>query len=449
MKQRLKTKYLKFDGLLVATLVLVAGNSSANTLSVGPGKQFNLPCEALLQAKDNDVVEIDGAREYSGDTCAFGASNLVIRGVNGRPKISAGGRYAWGKGIWVPYGNNTTVENVEMSGAAVPDQNGAAIRLDGNHLTVKNSYFHHNENGILTNNDGVSDVVIENSEFGFNGFGTGYTHNIYIGHINSLTFKGNFSHDANVGHNLKSRAQINTVIYNRFSSTTGQPSYEIDLPNAGTAYVIGNVIQQPAANQNPALLSFGVEGATNTKQDLYVINNTFINDDSSRGTFIFVGGNVATPVLMQNNIFAGTGTVITQNNAIDVSNYRTVSPAFIDRNNFDLHPAVGSPAIGAGTLPAKLASGVSLLPTLQYKQIATTEPRPIADKIDIGAYQSEGVIEVTPAPIPVLPIVSPAPEPQPPVISPFPKRSNTSKPASVSGLVLLLKNKRLVVRRPI
>ena len=422
MKQYLKTKYFKNHGFLVATLFFIGGNVSASTLSVGPGKQFNLPCEALAQAKDNDVVEIDGASEYSGDTCAFGASNLVIRGVNGRPKISAGGKYAWGKGIWVPFGNNTTIENVEMSGAAVPDQNGAAIRLDGNHLTVRNSYFHHNENGILTNNDGVSNVVIENSEFGFNGFGTGYTHNIYIGHINSLTFKGNFSHDANVGHNLKSRAQINTIIYNRFSSTTGQPSYEIDLPNAGTAYVIGNVIHQPAAHQNPALLSFGVEGVTNTKQDLYVINNTFINDDSSRGTFIFVDGNVATPVLMQNNIFAGTGTVITQTNAIDLSNYRTVSPAFVNRMNFDLHLALGSPAIGAGTLPGKSANGFSLLPTLQYKHVANTEPRPTAAKIDIGAYQSAGVIEVIPAPVPVPPIVSPAPEPQPPVISPAPKK---------------------------
>jgi hypothetical protein len=58
------------------------------------------------------------------------------------------------------------------------------------------------------------------------------------------------------------------IAYNRFSSlpvratgstAAGQPSYEIDLPNAGTTYVIGNVIQQPSVNQNPGMLAYGEE----------------------------------------------------------------------------------------------------------------------------------------------------------------------------------------------
>ena len=397
----------------LAALLVLSSSAFAATLSVGPGKTFAAPCAALTTAANGDIIEIDAAGTYVGDTCAFGASNLTIRGVNGRPKIIANGSYAWGKGTWVPYGSNTTIDNVEMSGAAVPDQNGAAIRLDGMHLTLRNSYLHHNENGILTSNDGVSNVVIENSEFGFNGFGTGYTHNLYIGHINSLVFRGNYSHDANVGHDLKSRAQTNTIIANRFSSTTGQPSYEIDLPNAGTAYVIGNVIQQPAMNQNPGLLTFGVEGATNTTQDLYVVNNTFINDDSSRGTFIFVGSGVTTPVLMQNNIFAGTGTTITQTNAIDKTNIRTLTPSFVDRANYDLHPAAGSPAIGAGSAAGTAPTGVSLLATLQYKHVASTEARPVSNPIDIGAYAYAVAPAPAPAPVgdtiaPVVKITSPA-----------------------------------------
>jgi hypothetical protein len=55
-----------------------------------------------------------------------------------------------GKGIWVISGNDTVVENIEFSGAAVPDANGAGIRFEGVNLTVRNCYFHHNQNGILT-----------------------------------------------------------------------------------------------------------------------------------------------------------------------------------------------------------------------------------------------------------------------------------------------------------
>lgn len=364
-------------------------NAAAATLSVGPGKAFSTPCQALTKAVAGDVVEIDGSAGYAGDVCAFGADNLTIRGVNGRPKIDAAGKNAAGKGIWVVQGKGTVIENVEMFGARVPDLNGAAIRLDGVGLTVRKSYFHDNENGILTNNDGISDILIENTEFSRNGYGDGKSHNLYVGKINSLTFRYNYSHDANVGHNLKSRAKVNTVAYNRFSSSgAGQPSYEIDLPNAGTAYVIGNVIHQPASHQNGNLLAYGAEGASNPGQDLYVVNNTFINDYSSGGNFILVGGTVTTPVLIQNNIFAGTGTMTNQTAATINTNYQSLLPAFIDRANFDLRPAPGAQFIDAGSAPGVSAGGAALTPASEYRHNASSQQRALAGTIDIGAYEA-------------------------------------------------------------
>ena len=50
---------------------------------------------------------------------------------NGAERIDAGGKNSQGKGIWVVQGSDNIVENVEMSGAAVADRNGAAIRLEG------------------------------------------------------------------------------------------------------------------------------------------------------------------------------------------------------------------------------------------------------------------------------------------------------------------------------
>ncbi|MET0964455.1 MAG: hypothetical protein ABWY05_16810 [Noviherbaspirillum sp.] len=394
------------------TSLMLSGLAAAATLPVGPGKTYATPCRAFAAAADGDRIEIDASGTYKGDVCGIYRNNLTIRGVNGRPKIDANGANAMGKGTWVVIGAGTVIENVEMYGARVADQNGAAIRLDGRDLTLRGSYLHDNENGILTNNDGVSNIVIENSEFGSNGYGTGYTHNLYIGHVNSLVFRNSYSHDAKVGHNLKSRANINTIVYSRFSSSVQQPSYEIDLPNAGTAYVIGNVIQQRAGSNNPALLAYGAEGASNPGKDLYVVNNTFINDDSSRGTFIMVGSGVTTPVLMQNNMFVGTGTVSSQASAIDRSNYRTLTPLFVDRANYDLRPASGSPVINAGTAAGASASGLSLLATAQYKHVAGSEARALAGAIDIGAYEASGATAPAPTPTPT-PAPAPAPAPTP------------------------------------
>ncbi|MFL6656852.1 MAG: hypothetical protein ACJ8GW_02170, partial [Massilia sp.] len=355
---------------LACTALLGLADASATTRSVGPGMPYSTPCRAFAAAVSGDLIQI-AAATYTGDVCGIYASNLTIRGINGRPKIDAGGKNAMGKGTWVVVGSNVTIENVEMFGAKVPDQNGAALRLEGANFTLRTSFLHDNENGILSGANLNSDVLIENSEFGHNGYGTGQTHNLYIGNVRSLTFRYNFSHDANVGHNLKSRAQTNKVLYNRFSSlrpgetgstVAGQPSYEIDLPNAGTSYVIGNVIEQPAANQNPSLIAYGEEGASNPGKDLYVVNNTFLNDDTVRGTFVLVGSGVTTPILMQNNIFSGTGSLSNQVSAVSKTNYRSVAPGFVNRSTYDLRPTPNPQVVDAGSAPGLSASGVSLMP---------------------------------------------------------------------------------------
>ena len=393
----------RFAPALLVSLV-AAGSVSAATLSVGPGKTYAAPCAAFNAAKDGDTVEIAGNNTYKGDVCGIYRNNLTVRGVNGRPKIDANGANSMGKGIWVVVGSNVTVENVEMTGAKVADRNGAALRLEGTGFTLRQSFLHDNENGILSGANTNSNILIEYSEFGHNGYGDGYTHNLYIGNVKSLTFRYNYSHDANVGHNLKSRAQVNTIYNNRFSSTapgqtgstaSGKPSYEVDLPNAGTSYVIGNVIEQPSSHSNPNILAYGEEGASNPGKDLYVVNNTFLNDAGS-GTFVMVGSGVTTPVLLQNNIFAGAGNMTNQASALDKTNYRAAAPAFADRANYDLHPAANAPMVNAGSVPGTTAGGFALAPVAQYKHLAAGETRTVIGLIDIGAYESTGTSTAVP-----------------------------------------------------
>src|SRR5262245_37443425 len=148
-------------------------------LKVGKDKPLKLPSQAAAVVKDGDVVEID-AGVYERDVASWRAHNLILRGVGGRAHLKSGGAAAEAKGIWVVFGNNTTVENIEFSGCAVRDLNGAGIRQHGDGLTVRNCFFHDNEMGILGGGGAASVVLIENSEFARNGAGDGQSHNIYI-----------------------------------------------------------------------------------------------------------------------------------------------------------------------------------------------------------------------------------------------------------------------------
>src|SRR5581483_494940 len=139
------------------------------------------------------------------------------QGVGGFAHLQANGQNYGGKAIWVISGKNATVQWVEFSLCSCNDHNGAGIRQEGSKLTVRHCYFHDNEEGILTTADTTSDILIEHSEFYNNGYGDGYSHNLYIGKVRSLTFRYNYTHHAIVGHDLKSRAINNYLLYNRFA----------------------------------------------------------------------------------------------------------------------------------------------------------------------------------------------------------------------------------------
>ncbi len=375
----------------LATLpaVLTASTARAATLQVGPNKTYAAPCAAIGAAADGDTIEIDAAGSYVGDVCGWTKNGLTLRGVNGRPKIDAGGQASGGKATWVIAGNDTTVENVELTGASVPAMNGAGIRQEGANLTVRGCYFHDNEDGILAGDNAASDIVVEKSEFNHNGFGDGYSHNFYINHVKSFTFRESWSHRATEGHLLKSRAAENYVLYNRLTGEDGTDSYELDFPNGGKTYVIGNVIEQGPTTHNPNILIYREEGANanNPSTELYVVNNTFVND-AGGGTFVTIDAGVTTPAILTNNIFFGPGTVTNQASAVIAASC-TMDPLFVDAAGFDFHLGVASPCKDAGVDPA-MGGSMPLLPTRQYVHPASSEGRTSVGAIDAGAFEVGG-----------------------------------------------------------
>lgn len=383
-------------------LLLIVGlplYSVAKIWTVGPstipGFDFQFVRDAAAAVQDGDTVDIDGRGVYRGDVCGWTRNNLLIRGVNGRPHLEANGAHFGGKGIWVFSGNNIRVENIEFSGAVVPDNNGAGIRLEPNISTViVNCYFHNNENGILTANGGK--LLVEHSEFGHNGYGDGYSHNIYVGRIDTAIIQYSYFHHAKVGHEFKSRARVNFLLYNRFSNeAVGDASRNIDLPNGGQGFVIGNIIQQSPVSANGNMLGYGLEGLDAPANGLYVINNTFVNNRSG-GSFVHATTNTGI-VKMYNNIFSGAGTVLNYDGStsrIDsVANIvRTdiASMGFEDPTNYDYRITNGL-GVDVGSDPG-MAGTFSLRPLFEYVHPAGSRARLVNESIDIGAYETAGVL---------------------------------------------------------
>ncbi len=249
-------------------------------LNVGSGSQFSTVASAVAASHDGDTVQVQ-AGTYVNDFATIN-TRITLQGIGGIASLVATASPPNGKAI-LTTNTDVTLDHLELSGAAVPDENGAGIRYQAGNLVLTNSYIHDNQDGILGGGGAVGSITIRSSEFAHNGFGDGHTHNIYIGDVASLVIDGSYFHDALVGHEIKSRAEQTTITNSRIQDgPSGTASYSIDLPNGGNALIQGNVIQQGPASQNPAIIAFGEEGGVHAGSSLTVAGNTILNDLDSR-----------------------------------------------------------------------------------------------------------------------------------------------------------------------
>ncbi len=377
---------------ILTVLLLGISITQAAVFEIGPDKTYANPNSLYLAnvLSIGDTIEID-AHSYSGieALAVWQADNLLIRGIGGKPKMIADGHSIWGKGIWVLAGNDITVEHIEFSGATVPDHNGAGIRLDGTGMTIRYCYFHNNENGILTSNPEAGNILIEYSEFNNNGYGDGLSHNLYIGKVNKLIFRYNYSHHAKIGHNLKSRANENFILYNRImDEETGNSSRLIDISNGGFTIVLGNLLMQGPNAENNTLIGYGLEGLTNSAAEFYAINNSMVNKRvaSCRFFHLHPEANIA---YAANNILAGSGTLVDGNLTVNLNNLiinNIDSVYFSNEQEYDYRLSILSPAINGGIGLADV-SGHSITPNEVYLHPQNHEPRILENEIDIGAYE--------------------------------------------------------------
>jgi len=360
--------------------------ASATLFQVGPTRIYTVPSKVINLVSDGDTVEID-AGLYSGDVGTWTKNNLFIRCPNGMAHLDAAGQNAGGKAIWVISGKNAYIENIEFSGCSVADHNGAGIRQEGDNLELRHCYFHDNDDGILTDASATSDILFEACEFAHNGYGDGFSHNMYIGNIHSFTMRFCYSHQAKVGHCVKSRAMNNFIEYNRImDEDSGSASYLINLPNGGFSIVLGNSMMKGPNAQNRTLVDYGSEEPSNPIRQLYVVNNTMVSTRTGGATFVSVGEGTDTTNII-NNIFAGNGIIV--NGKADTTT-NVFSPdinyfSFTNTSVFDYHIVNSPKDLLYGTLPG-FTDSHSLMPIMEYVHPLDSIARSNYP-LNIGAFQ--------------------------------------------------------------
>jgi len=297
-----------FGPPLFAQLPNQTAASAPTPIRVGASKTIKTIAEAARQAGAGSTIEVD-AGDYLADVAAWEHDAVTLRAVGGRVRLVAQGASAEGKGIWVVRAKGMRVEGFDFEGAAVPGRNGAGIRLERGSLWVRDCRFAYNEMGLLTGNDPATILEVENCEFDHNQRPDGHNHNLYVGKVARLSVTGSYFHHAHIGHLLKSRASVNHVYYNRLTDETGgTASYELEFPNGGVSYVVGNVIEQGVQTENPHMISVGAEGYKWPRNAIYLVNNTLVDRLPKGGIFLRVAPG-ADAIVAVNNLLMGPGSL--------------------------------------------------------------------------------------------------------------------------------------------
>ncbi|PWS39080.1 hypothetical protein DFH01_07525 [Falsiroseomonas bella] len=300
------------------------------------GASFATLSEAILASQPHDVL-ILAPGSYVEDFPDL-THSLTIRCDDGMAALTrATPLTVDGRAILNVPGNlgvELTLVGLEVYGAARPgpDTNGAGLLHEsGNgNLTIERCYFHGNENGVLVGSANASsppggmNVVIRNSEFSNNGAppGSPYAaggkcHNIYINAATTALIEDNYIHSVfSQGHQIKTRAAVNTIISNRIEDlpqlgkTGFGSSYSIDISNGGVAVIRDNVIAKGPYSVNKHLISYAGEGLSYPANSLLVEGNQFVNDRPDGATILLnrMDGSAVTgiPIAVTGNAYAGS-----------------------------------------------------------------------------------------------------------------------------------------------
>jgi hypothetical protein len=241
------------------------GNGSG-TVAIGPGTYRE--CAVQEGGSVAYVARDPGSAVFDGVTCE-GKAALVLRGREAK------------------------VSGLVFRRMAVPDHNGAGIRLEQGDLTVAQSWFADSQQGILTANDPEGTIVIDKSTF--SGLGncedeSGCAHSVYIGDYGRLRVTRSRFERGTGGHYLKARAARIEIASSSFDDSAGRgTNYMIDLPEGATGQITNNWFVQGRDKENySAFIAVAAEDRTHSADGLQIAGNDarFAPDVSRSSAFV-------------------------------------------------------------------------------------------------------------------------------------------------------------------
>ncbi len=183
-----------------------------------------------------------------------------------------------GKAALVLRGRAARVSGLTFRGMAVPDLNGAGIRLERGDLTVAQSWFADSQQGILTGNDPTGTIIIDKSTF--SGLGncedpSGCAHSVYVGKYGRMRVTRSRFERGTGGHYLKARAARVEVAASSFDDSAGRgTNYMIDLPEGSTGQITNNWFVQGRDKENySAFIAVAAEDGSQSADGLTIAGN--------------------------------------------------------------------------------------------------------------------------------------------------------------------------------
>ena len=212
------------------------------------------------------------------EQCAVQTGGAVTYAASEAGTAIFDGQSCEGKAALVLRGRDAKVVGLVFRNMAVPDFNGAGIRLEQGDLTVAQSWFRDSQQGILTANDTSGTIMIDKSTF--TGLGTcegggGCAHSIYVGDYGSLRISRSRFEKGTGGHYVKARAANVEVLASSFDDSSGRgTNYMIDLPAGSAGAIRNNWFVQGADKENySAFIAVGAEQRLRSSDGLEIAGN--------------------------------------------------------------------------------------------------------------------------------------------------------------------------------
>lgn len=182
-----------------------------------------------------------------------------------------------GKAALVLRGRSASISGLVFSDIAVPDGNGAGLRIETGNVTVAQSWFRDSQSGILSAGDYADQIVIDKSTFtrlGTCDYGD-CAHSIYGTGGGSLRVTRSRFEQGTGGHYLKSRAPFIQIAGCSFDDAQGSgTNYHIDLPNGATGQITNNWFMQGSDKENySAIITVAPEDPIHSSDDLQIAAN--------------------------------------------------------------------------------------------------------------------------------------------------------------------------------